>query len=185
MSMNRKSLVRLFSCLMCLAAQAGEPVNQEHTLTAYKQQWQQCGHHLVRKGIFFKVADVDWFTDNCRDNQNILSASPVLLRFTYFRTIKRDFFIDSATEYFLHNLSKPSTQEVKDTIHNFNQAFQDVADGDSYDLLIDHQGSLKLYKNKKLIQRSEQPLILRNYLKIWFGKIPVIPELKEAFEPSL
>lgn len=164
---------------------AAEVSNSPQFLTVYNQNWQQCDHHLVRKGLFFKVADIDWFSSQCNKEQDILtSTTPVLLRFTYMRDIKRDFFIDSATEYFLRNIDKPEPPQTKNIIRAFNQSYLDVTDGDVYDLLLDPQGTLKLFKNKQLLQSSQKPLIINNYLKIWFGQQPVLPALKDAFTPQ-
>ncbi len=162
-------------------AQATELSNQPQSLAAYDQNWQQCNHHMVRKGIIFKVADIDWFSIECRKDQHILTTTPVLLRFTYLRDIKREFFIESATEYFFRNLDRPQTEQSKKIINDFNQSYQDVTDGDVYDLVIDQEGTLKLFKNNSLIQSTQNPLIRNNYFKIWFGKEPVLPKLKEAF----
>lgn len=165
-------------------AQATELSDQPQSLTAYDQNWQQCNHHMVRKGIIFKVADIDWFSTECRKDQNILTTTPVLLRFSYLRDIDREFFIDSATEYFLRNLEQPQSPQAKKIIKDFNQSYQDVTDSDVYDLLIDTQGTLKLFKNNNLIQSTKDPLIRNNYFKIWFGKEPVLPKLKDSFTSS-
>ena len=167
------------------SVRASEVADQPQTLTAYQQNWQQCNHHLVRKGIFFKIADIDWFSKQCNEHQDILTTTPVLLRFTYMRDIKREFFIDSATEYFLRNLNKPKVQQGESIITAFNQSYQDVTEGDVYDLLIDTNGTLKLFKNKQLLNSTQQPLIRNNYFKIWFGQDPVLPDLKDAFKPSI
>ena len=169
----------LFSVLG--TTQATELSDQPQSLTAYNQNWQQCNHHMVRKGIIFKVADIDWFSTECRKDQHILTTTPVLLRFTYLRDIKREFFINSATEYFFRNLDRPQTPQSKTIIQDFNQSYQDVTDGDVYDLVIDQEGTVKLFKNNSLIQSTQDPLIRNNYFKIWFGKDPVLPKLKEAF----
>jgi|SRR5690606_20915232 len=179
--MRSKTITLVSFLFCCFATHLTEPNSQSKEITAYTQQWQQCGHHLVRKGLIFKIVDVDWFTDNCHDNQNILTASPVLLRFRYFRPVKRDFFINSATEYFLRNLKIENQSAVEDAVNEFNNAYQDAQDGDVYDLMINHQGSINLYKNNQLIQTTDDALIRKNYLKIWFGKEPVLPALKQAF----
>lgn len=176
-------LYLIISIYMISAVKADERTEQMTPLSAYDQSWQQCDHYLIRKGFFFKIADVDWFSSNCQIDKDHINTNPVLLRFTYYRDIKREFFIDSATEYFLRNLNQPPKQHDKAIIENFNQAYQDVVEGDTYDLLLHPQDSLELYKNDRLIQSSQQPLILTHYFKIWFGKDPVIPALKEAFKP--
>jgi hypothetical protein len=150
------------------------------SLNVYQGQWQNCDQYLISKGFFFKIANVKWYTDKCQANHNILSSSPVLLRFEYFRDVDRQFFIDSATEYFLRNLDMTNKQS-KSLIKEFNSAYENVKEGEVYDLLIDKKGSLKLYKNKRLLQSTNQVLISKNYLKFWFGKVPVVPSLKEAF----
>ncbi len=179
--MKLKLTLLMMLCIALQPAQASEVSNQEHGLIVYEQQWHQCDHHLVRKGLFFKVVDVDWYAPTCQDSINILSKSPVLLRFSYFRSIKREFFIASASDYFLRNLNNSELQS-QNQINEFNSAYQDVQDGDIYDLVINAKGDLNLYKNKRLIQSSNNPLIRNNYLKIWFGKDPVVPALKQAFK---
>lgn len=180
--MRSKTITLVSFLFVCFATHATEPNSQSKEIVAYTQQWQQCGHHLVRKGLIFKIVDVDWFTDNCQDNQNILTASPVLLRFRYFRTIKRDFFISSATEYFLRNLKIENQSAIEGAVNEFNKAYQDVQDGDIYDLVIIHENSLKLFKNSELLENTNNAFILNNYLRIWFGSDPVLPALKQAFD---
>jgi hypothetical protein len=62
----------------------------------------------------------------------------------------------------------------------FNSYYQDIKEGDYYDLIYDPKTGLQLNLNNKPLTALNDPLLSLAYLNIWFGKEPFSEELKDS-----
>ena len=88
-------------------------------------------------------------------------------------------FKEASEEYLKINLG-PKYAEWQPAFDKFNSHYEDIKEGDYYDLIYDPKTGLQLNLNNKPLTALNDPLVSLAYLNIWFGKEPFSEELKDS-----
>jgi hypothetical protein len=117
--------------------------------------------------------------DDCKKIDAIFYNNSKWLRFVYDKSIPAKAFKDTSEEYLKINLG-PRYFAWKTKFDKFNSYYQDIKEGDYYDLIYDPKSGLQLNLNNKTLTVLNDPLQSLAYLNIWFGKEPFSDELKDS-----
>ena len=112
--------------------------------------------------------------------QAVATQTPQKLELYYFRDIGRDDVIKAANVA----LDKQQTQEtlarLKPELDRLHRSFQDIKQGDRYDLSWDRTDGLSLTRNGKVIFASPDPELAKVYFAIWLAPEGLSAELRKA-----
>jgi len=125
------------------------------------------------------VGNAALYMDDCKQIDAIFNNNFKLLRFFYDKSIPAKAFKDSSEEYLKINLG-PRYLDWKNAFDKFNSYYQDIKEGDYYDLIYDPKTGLQLNLNNKPLTALNDPVQSLAYLTIWFGKEPFSEELKAS-----
>lgn len=139
-----------------------------------------CKEHTIKYAFVIKVAYVGLYLKDCQVEKTNLELEDKLIRFNYQVNVKAKVFIDSAEEFYLKNLQATNATELKE-LNRFNQLYENIQASEYYDIHHKQGQSLILYKNNKLLGKSENQNFSFNYFNIWFGKYPAVKPLKKSF----
>jgi gamma-glutamylcyclotransferase (GGCT)/AIG2-like uncharacterized protein YtfP len=138
-----------------------------------------CSRAELKAFRLIHVGNAALYLDDCRKIGNIFSTDPKHLRFLYEKAIPAKAFKEASEEYLKINLGQNYTA-WRPAYDKFNSHYQDIKEGDYYDLIYDPETGLRLNLNNKPLAVLNDPAQSLAYLNIWFGKEPFSDELKEA-----
>lgn len=141
----------------------------------------QCSQTSVSAMMFIDVADAALFSSDCSTLPRL--AEEVQISFIYHREFAAEDFIEAAETLLKRNLSKAEYQQIEADLNSFNEPYQDVVEGDRYDVRSTADG-LKLLKNGEIISQNTSKILSKKYFKIWFGTQPFNKKLKKALLKS-
>ncbi len=138
---------------------------------------------------WLKIATVTLYADQCLSLSSVRQSANKALLFEFHRTIKRDYFIQQAESSLEQNIRQIKTsQNVEGILHQaqlFNVNYQNIEAGDSYLIITEEIGTLKLFKNQDLIGQSNHSELAQHYFDIWLGSKPAIRKLRNIFKHAL
>lgn len=136
----------------------------------YQQtDYQLCAQQRVTKALFFDVVDVGVYYPSCQQAENVFDSQPKLLRFSYLRDVEGIQFTEGADDFLEDNLTDAEKKSCLAAFKDFNTIYQDVADGDYYDLFVKPAQGIYLRLNQSQLAELDQPECALPYLNIWFG----------------
>ncbi len=144
---------------------------------AAKTELQPCSAAQVKAWMMFKVARANVYLPDCEQLSWPFPA-PVALRFAYQREVPARGFTESANEMLERNLGEEKFQALENVIRTFNDAYQDVDDGDTYYMLRTDE-DLTLWLEGEELASVQNPELARVYFRIWFGDKPFSDSLRE------
>jgi hypothetical protein len=169
-------------CLLILSilANSKEYKSMPEVMTIESQNYHLCKEHTIKYAFVIKIAYVGLYLKDCKIEKINLDLEDKLIRFNYQVNVKAKVFIDSAEEFYLKNLQATNATELKE-LNRFNQLYENIQASEYYDIHHKQGQSLILYKNNKLLGKSENQSFSFNYFNIWFGKYPAVKPLKKSF----
>jgi len=176
-TITMKMSLLVFSLIISFA-QAKENKLPEY-LTAHDIRFKRCSRAELKAFSIFHVGYAGLYQEVCQRVINVFDKSSKNLRFVYERSIPARAFREAAEQYLKTNLGS-KFNNWKQAIDTFNLAYQDIEDGDYYDLIYTSQSGLKLYLNDTFLAALNDPRLGLAYLNIWFGEEPFSESLKEA-----
>ena len=144
----------------------------------------RCSRAELKAFRLIHVGNAALYLDDCKKIDNIFSADPKHLRFLYEKAIPAKAFKEASEEYLKINLG-PKYTAWQPVFDKFNSHYQDIKEGDYYDLIYDPKTGLQLNLNNKPLAALNDPEQSLAYLNIWFGKEPFSDELKESLLNSV
>ena len=139
----------------------------------------RCSKAELKVFRLIHVGNAALYMDDCKKIDVIFYNNFKLLRFFYDKSIPAKAFKDTSEEYLKINLG-PRYFAWKTVFDKFNSYYQDIKEGDYYDLIYDPKTGLQLNLNNKQLTALNDPLQSLAYLNIWFGKEPFSEELKDS-----
>jgi len=139
----------------------------------------RCSEAELKVFRLIHVGNAALYMDDCKKIDVIFYNNFKLLRFFYDKSIPAKAFKDTSEEYLKINLG-PRYFAWKTVFDKFNSYYQDIKEGDYYDLIYDPKTGLQLNLNNKQLTALNDPLQSLAYLNIWFGKEPFSEELKDS-----
>jgi len=139
----------------------------------------RCSRGELKAFRLIYVGNAALYLDDCKKIGNIFSADPKHLRFLYEKAIPAKAFKEASEEYLKINLG-PKYTAWRPAFDKFNSYYQDIKEGDYYDLIYDPKTGLQLNLNNKPLAALNDPAQSLAYLNIWFGKEPFSDELKDS-----
>ncbi|SFJ94729.1 chalcone isomerase family protein [Methylophaga sulfidovorans] len=137
---------------------------------------QKCHETAIDVMAFIDVADAALYLFDCNKLPEIRGEKQ--LSFLYHRAIKGADFVEAAETLLKRNLSVADYKAIEVELKRFNAAYEDVKDGDSYDIR-QTQNGLYLFKNGRQLAHSSSSLLAESYYQIWFGTDPFDTDLKQ------
>jgi hypothetical protein len=139
----------------------------------------RCSRAELKAFRLIHVGNAALYLDDCKKIGTIFSADPKHLRFLYEKDIPAKAFKEASEEYLKINLG-PKYTAWQSAFDKFNSHYQDIKEGDYYDLIYDPKTGLQLNLNNKPLAALNDPEQSLAYLNIWFGKEPFSEELKDS-----
>ena len=177
--MDKKWLARLLITL----ASALPVVQAEELFPDYidsrNARLSRCSRAELKAFRLIYVGNAALYLDDCKKMGNIFSPNPKHLRFLYEKAIPAKAFKEASEEYLKINLG-PKYTDWQPAFDKFNSNYQDIKEGDYYDLIYDPKTGLQLNLNNKPLAALNDPAQSLAYLNIWFGKEPFSEELKDS-----
>ena len=177
--MDKKWLARLLITLVT----AGPVVQAEELFPDYidsrNARLSRCSRAELKAFRLIHVGNAALYLDDCKKMGTILSPNPKHLRFLYEKAIPAKAFKEASEEYLKINLG-PKYTAWQSAFDTFNSHYQDIKEGDYYDLIYDPKTGLQLNLNNKPLAALNDPVQSLAYLNIWFGKEPFSEELKDS-----
>ncbi len=141
----------------------------EAQVSHQQTDYQLCAKQRVTKALFFDVVDVGVYYPNCDQADNVFDSQPKLLRFSYLREVEGVQFTEGADDFLEDNLTDTEKETCMLAFKDFNTIYQDVADGDYYDLFVTPDQGINLRLNESQLAELNKPECAVPYLNIWFG----------------
>lgn len=138
-----------------------------------------CSQAELKAFLLIHVGNAALYMDDCKKIDAIFYNNSKWLRFVYDKSIPAKAFKDTSEEYLKINLGQRYFA-WKTEFDKFNSYYQDIKEGDYYDLIYDPKSGLQLNLNNKTLTVLNDPLQSLAYLNIWFGKEPFSVELKDS-----
>jgi hypothetical protein len=178
--MDKKWLARLLIILVT----AGPVVQAEEELfpnyiDSRNARLSLCSRAELKAFRLIHVGTAALYLDDCKKMGAIFSPNPKHLRFLYEKAIPAKAFKEASEEYLKINLG-PKYTAWQSAFDKFNSYYQDIKEGDYYDLIYDPKTGLQLNLNNKPLAALNDPAQSLAYLNIWFGKEPFSEELKDS-----
>ena len=139
----------------------------------------RCSRAELKAFRLIHVGNAALYLDDCKKMGTIFSPNPKHLRFLYDKAIPAKAFKEASEEYLKINLG-PKYSAWQPAFDKFNSYYQDIKEGDYYDLVYDPKTGLQLNLNNKPLAALNDPAQSLAYLNIWFGKEPFSEELKDS-----
>lgn len=147
---------------------------------SYQQiEYQLCAKQRVTKALLFDVVDVGVYYADCKQAADIFDDQPKLLRFSYLRDVTGDQFTEGADDFLRDNLAQQEKDKCLTYFNEFNTVYEDVSDGDYYDLFVLPEQGLDLYLNSQQLAQSDNSGCALPYLNIWFGEESMDSDFEE------
>ena len=154
------------------------------TIDTRNARLSRCSRAELKAFRLIHVGNAALYLDDCKKIGDIFSADPKHLRFLYEKAIPAKAFKEASEEYLKINLGQKYTA-WQPAFAQFNSHYQDIKEGDYYDLIYDPKTGLQLNLNNKPLAALNDPEQSLAYLTIWFGKEPFSEELKESLLNSV
>ncbi len=178
--MDKKWLARLLITLLTgLSVAQADELFPEYIDTVNNTRLLRCSQAELKAFRLIHVGNAALYLDDCKKVSRIFSAGPKHLRFLYEKAIPAKAFKDASEEYLKINLGQQYA-DWQAEFDAFNSHYQDVKEGDYYDLVYDPKTGLKLQLNGKPLATLNDPAQSLAYLNIWFGKEPFSGDLKDT-----
>ena len=152
------------------------------SVTFENTEYQLCLEQRVTKALFFKIVDVGIYYQDCKQASNIFDQQPKLLRFSYLREVEGQQFTEGADDFLEQNLQAAEKEQCLSEFKNFNTIYQDVQDGDYYDLHIFPAQGIVLRLNDSQLAQLTKGQCATPYLNIWFGQESMDDDFTELKE---
>ncbi|WP_417499955.1 chalcone isomerase family protein [Methylophaga sp.] len=170
-----KFLVAMITMSVCTTLLAD--VRFQDTVKTTSSTLQKCNETSITVMAFVDVADAAFYLPDCNFLPDI--AGEKQLSFYYHRSITADDFIEASETLLERNLTSTEYSKIEDELTRFNANYQDVEDGDVYDIRKTKSG-LYLLKNGQQISHSSSIELTNFYYQIWFGPKPFNKGMKET-----
>jgi hypothetical protein len=112
--------------------------------------------------------------------QAAFSLTPQRLELYYFRNIDREDVIKAANVALEKQQPGSTLKRLKPELERLHHSFQDIKDGDRYDLSWNRSDGLNLTRNGNVIFESSDPELAKVYFAIWLAPDGLSAELREA-----
>ncbi len=112
--------------------------------------------------------------------QAAITQSPQKLELYYFRDIDRDDVIKAANAALDKQQTKETLARLRPELERLHRSFQDIKQGDRYDLSWDRSDGLNLTRNGHVIFASPDPELAKVYFAIWLAPDGLSTDLREA-----
>lgn len=136
----------------------------------------KCHETEISVMAFIDVADAALYLKDCKTLPDIEGAKQ--LSFFYHRSIEGNDFIEAAETLLQRNLTTAQYKSIEAELKRFNANYEDIDEGDSYDIRQTQDG-LYLFKNGRQLAYSSSSILAESYYQIWFGTAPFDADLKE------
>lgn len=170
-----KILVCTLTMLFCTALMADERF--QNTAVTTSSTLQKCNETSIKVMAFVDVADAALYLTDCGDLPAIDGEKQ--LSFHYHRDISADDFIEASETLLQRNLTSVEYAKIEAELVKFNANYEDVKEGDVYDIRQTKSG-LYLLKNGQQIAHSSSAELATYYYQIWFGQKPFNKAMKKA-----
>lgn len=151
----------------------------EPSVSYQETVYQLCAKQRVTKALLFDVVDVGVYYPSCEQADNIFDQQPKLLRFSYLREVEGIQFTEGANEFLQDNLTNTEKETCQEDYQQFNTIYEDVSDGDYYDLFVLPGQGLDLYLNEAQLAKFGKGECAVPYLNIWFGSESMDSDFEE------
>ncbi|HEC73453.1 MAG TPA: hypothetical protein ENI26_03660 [Methylophaga aminisulfidivorans] len=169
------SLLR-YTLIMCLSLPMSVSANEfEKFVKASDVTMNNCQQTSISVMAFINVADVGFFMPDCQ--QRPAYSGNKQLSFIYHRSIDAEDFVEAAETLIKRNVSADIYQQIEPDLNQFNSGYEDVDEGDRYDIRL-ITDELFLLKNNKILAKSNSALLGEMYFRIWFGEKPFKQDIK-------
>jgi hypothetical protein len=177
--MDKKWLARLLITLITtLPVVQADELFPEYIDTG-NARLSRCSRAELKAFRLIHVGNAALYLDDCKKIGNIFSVAPKHLRFLYEKAIPAKAFKEASEEYLKINLGQKYIT-WQPAFDKFNSHYQDIKEGDYYDLVYDPKTGLQLNLNSKPLASLNDPTQSLAYLNIWFGEEPFSEELKNS-----
>jgi len=112
--------------------------------------------------------------------QAAVTQAPQKLELYYFRDIDREDVIKAANAALDKQQPKETLARLRPELDRLHKSFQDIKQGDRYDLSWDRSDGLNLTRNGKVIFASPDPELAKVYFAIWLAPDGLSADLREA-----
>ena len=112
--------------------------------------------------------------------QAVSTLAPQKLELYYFRDIGREDVIKAANVALDKQQAPETLARLKPELDRLHRSFQDIKQGDRYDLSWDRTDGLNLTRNGKVIFASPDAELAKAYFAIWLAPNGLSAELREA-----
>jgi len=177
--MDKKWLGRILILLLTLLPIVQAEERFPNFIDSKNVKLSRCSEAELKVFRLIHVGNAALYMDDCKQIDAIFNNNFKLLRFFYDKSIPAKAFKDSSEEYLKINLG-PRYLDWKNAFDKFNSYYQDIKEGDYYDLIYDPKTGLQLNLNNKPLTALNDPVQSLAYLTIWFGKEPFSEELKAS-----
>lgn len=159
-----------------LAAQTADGFAFPTTTTVMDVNYKLCSSSDSQVYFFLDIGDVALYLKDCTRRPPLDQKK--LLYFYYNHDFTAKQLRDSAWESLKKNLSDSTFTSLQQAIKDFNQLYQSVEAGDTYQLGVNAQGLMALYLNGDYLGQSDSRQLSRVYFRIWLGKHPLSEDVK-------
>ncbi|MEY3288624.1 MAG: hypothetical protein RLZZ419_866 [Pseudomonadota bacterium] len=155
--MDKKRLaILLITLFIGLSVVQANELFPEYIDTVNNTRLLRCSQAELKAFRLIHVSNTALYLDDCKKVPRIFSAGPKYLRFLYEKSIPAKAFKDTSKEYLKINLGEQYAGWQAE-FDAFNRHYQDIKQGDYYDLVYDRKTGLKLQLNSKLLATLNDP----------------------------
>ena len=134
--MDKKWLTRLLISLVTTLPVVQAEELFPDTIDSRNSRLSRCSRAELKAFRLIHVGNAALYLGDCKKIGNIFSPDPKHLRFLYEKDIPAKAFKEASEEYLKINLG-PKYAEWQPVFVKFNSHYQDIKEGDYYDLIYD------------------------------------------------
>lgn len=172
--------IAMLAVLYCLSATAIASTKiPSNELMIATQNLSLCSDTKIYAYGLIKVGHSALYMKNCENRKKQFFDKNKMISFYYERDIPKHAFVKSTLKMLERNLEPQNMEKWRSEIIEFNDNYQDITNGDQYDICFIKGQGLSLYLNNKLIASHESDEFAALYFNIWFGEKPFNKSMKK------